>query len=893
MSKDNKKAEGRVLLPSTIVPYRYDITITPDLNAYTFTGEETVGLETSKDINEGCKEITMHAKELCFISCSFSIKDGSPVEAVEIRVNLKATTVTFVFPSAIPGDNKLSLKISYTGFLNNQMAGFYRSSYTNIKGEKKIMASTQFEALDARRAFPCWDEPDRKAVFGLTLVVPVDLLAFSNMPESSCKSSCLEGSGNIVKELTFMDSPLMSTYLLAFVIGDFDFVQDMTKHGVVVRVYTPPGKSQSGLFALDCAVRCLDLYDDFFGMPYPLPKLDMVAIPEFAMGAMENWGCVTYREVDLLIAETASSSQKQRVAIVVCHELAHQWFGNLVTMKWWDDLWLNEGFASWTENYAIDTLYPQWKMWDQFTTSSFASALRLDALRSSHPIQVPIAHAEEVEEVFDAISYCKGASVIRMIRAVIGLKFFQSGLANYMKKHQYGNTETFDLWSAWEQVSKLPIQEMMTSWTEQMGFPLLKVTKETWTPTQVTLELEQSWFLSDGSPLSDEDTKKVWCIPILTCTSNGTQSDITLMREKTATITIPLSSPSDFVKLNAGQEVPMRIFASKTMLERLAPAIQQKTLSSCDRAGILLDAYALVKAAQMSPSVLITLLSNYTNETEAVVWQAIEDVLIGLNTIISNDEKLHGKYESFAQTIVLKLTEIVSWEPSPTKPDEHLTSLLRGILLRLLNVFCYKHDSVKEEACTRFNTFITDPTNHKVLPSDIRSSVFSIVLKNATTNKEYDSLKEYFNTATDNADKKLVLTSIGSIHDPKLKVQTMEWTLSGSIKIQDFFYPMGSVHRSSTIGRDITYQYFITNFDKIHAMVKKASPSLMDAAIVSCCGSFCTESKANEIQDFLNSKDLKSNARTISQLLENMRTNASFLEKLKEALGEDGFWDNV
>ena len=267
------------------------------------------------------------------------------------------------------------------------------------------MASTQFESLDARRAFPCWDEPARKAIFGVTLTVPKHMDAFSNMPELSNKTL----AGGTKKEIAFLDSPIMSTYLLAFVIGEFDYVQAQTGHGVLIRVYTPPGKSDSGAFALDCATKSLDAYNDFFGIPYPLPKLDMVAIPEFAAGAMENWGLVTYREVDLLIDPTkASSNQKQRVCTVVTHELAHQWFGNLVTMTWWDDLWLNEGFASWAENWAADVLFPHWAMWDQFTTGHLSAALRLDSLKSSHPIQVPIHHAEEVEEVFDAISYCKG-----------------------------------------------------------------------------------------------------------------------------------------------------------------------------------------------------------------------------------------------------------------------------------------------------------------------------------------------------------------------------------------------------------------------------------------------------------------------------------------------------
>ncbi len=270
------------------------------------------------------------------------------------------------------------------------------------------------------RAFLCWDEPAVKATFAVTLVIPAHLTALSNMPEVSCQH--LPGaSGSMLKKVAFETSPRMSTYLLAWAVGEFDFVQATSKGGVQIRVYSPPGRAQQGTFALNVAVQALDLYDDFFKLPYPLPKLDMLCVTEFAMGAMENWGLVTYREVDLMIdEEKASSQQKQRVATVVAHELAHQWFGNLVTMAWWDGLWLNEGFAAFMQHFAVDVILPEYKMWEQYTTDAFSAAQRLDALKSSHPVIVPIKHAEEVEQVFDAISYCKGSTVVNMVSAIVG-----------------------------------------------------------------------------------------------------------------------------------------------------------------------------------------------------------------------------------------------------------------------------------------------------------------------------------------------------------------------------------------------------------------------------------------------------------------------------------------
>jgi len=723
----------------------------------------------------------------------------------------------------------------------------------------------------------------RKAVFGVTLVVPSNLDCFSNMPELSCKALSATK-----KEVTFMDSPKMSTYLLAFCVGEFDYVQAQTEHGVLIKVYTPPGKSETGKFALDCAVRSLDAYNDFFGISYPLPKLDMVAIPEFAAGAMENWGLVTYREVDLLIDPTkASSNQKQRVCTVVTHELAHQWFGNLVTMAWWDDLWLNEGFASWAENWAANVIHPQYSMWDQFTTGHLAAALKLDALKSSHPIQVPIHHAEEVEEVFDAISYCKGGSVVRMIKAVLGFDAFQKGLGNYMKKHAYGNTETYDLWKCWEESSGMPVQEMMASWTEQMGFPLVKVTKETWEDDKVTLELEQMWFLSDGSELTAEEAQKKWTIPIMTCTEEGTQADTVVMREKTATITVPIGKDG-WVKLNAGQEVPMRVQATPTMLERLAKGIVSKTLPPCDRAGLLSDAYALVKAGSMKPEDLIKLVANYKTEESYIVWQSLADVITGLDSVMSDDEKMSTNFEKFARASVLHLVETVGW--SPSDKDEHLTTLLRGIMIGLLSRYCYDDPAVAKEANDRFKAFQADANDVKSLPSDMRTPVFKIYLKNGGE-KEYNEVKSYYETATDNAERKHVLLSLGSTLDPALKEATLEWTTSGAIKLQDFFYAIGSVGRSSKQGREISWKYFQANFERIKDMIGKGSPSLMDACIVSSAGSFCSGEKADEIEAFFKEHPLPQSARKIAQTIENMRANAKFLDALQSSdLVKDDFW---
>jgi puromycin-sensitive aminopeptidase len=524
-------------------------------------------------------------------------------------------------------------------------------------------------------------------------------------------------------------------------------------------------------------------------------------------------------------------------------------------------------------------------MWDQFTTGHLSAAMRLDALKSSHPIQVPVHHAEEVNQIFDAISYCKGGSVVRMIQAVLGFKAFREGLGAYMQCHAYSNTETFDLWKAWEESSGMPVGELMASWTEQMGFPLLEVVGETWESDKVTLELKQSWFLSDGSELTPEETQKVWTIPIITCTADGTLPEMMMLREQTATITVPTTS---WVKLNAGQQVPMRVQLTIEMIERLAPGIHSMSLPPCDRAGVLTDSYALVKAGRMAPESLVKLLSSYRNEDSYIVWQGLADVLGGLRTVMSDDEKLSANFTKFAGAIVLHLMKTVEWEA--TESDGHLTTLLRGLMIGLLSRFCFDDPCVIKEARDRFQAFLEDANDVQSLPSDMRTSVFQIVVQNGGV-KEYEQVLAYFDMATDNAERKHVLESLGSTSDLKLKLRTLEWTTSGAVKLQDFFYAMGSVGRSSREGREISWTFFKDNFDKIRHMIGKGNSSLMDACILSCAGAFCSREKADEIDEFFREHPLPSSARKIAQTTENMRGNAKLLNMLQESsLSKDDFW---
>jgi len=420
-----------------------------------------------------------------------------------------------------------------------------------------------------------------------------------------------------------------------------------------------------------------------------------------------------------------------------------------------------------------------------------------------------------------------------------------------------------------------------------MGFPMVKVTKETWEDTKVIFELEQQWFLSDGSELTGDETAKKWTVPIISCTEQGTQEDIVFMREKTASVTIPIQK-GGWAKLNANHEVPLRVYSTAEMLSRLSAGVKSKTLSACDRAGLVNDSYALVKAGHMSPEELMKLLSNYDCEDSLVAWEAVTGALNGLDTVMSGDEQMHANFQLFAKKLLAPITKKLGWEFSSS--DGHQTTLLRSLIVGCLGQFSFDDPDVAAEAKTRFEAFQADPNDTQSLPSDIRSTVFKIVLKNGGE-AEYNAVKAYYQTADSNAERKHVLSTLGATPDPKLKLACMEWSTSGEIKIQDFFFLMGSVGRSNKQGREISWKYFKDNVARIQEMLGKASPSLMNACIVFCSGSACTNAEADDIENFFKEHPMPQSSRRIDQQLESIRANAKFLEMLSaSSLAKVDFW---
>ena len=568
-------------------------------------------------------------------STTISAGGSEITSSPKISYNEDNQTTTVSFEKAIPAGSKAQIDQTFTGTLNDQMAGFYRSSYKDNDGSIKYLATTQMEPTDARRAFPCFDEPALKATFAVTLVADKNHTCLSNMDQASEKEVDSKITGGKRKAVTFNTTPLMSTYLLAFIIGELNCIES-NEFRVPVRVFATPDKDiEHGRFSLDLAAKTLDFYEKTFDSKFPLPKMDMVAVPDFSAGAMENWGLVTYRIVDLIFDEkTTSASTKARVAEVVQHELAHQWFGNLVTMDFWDGLWLNEGFATWMSWYSCNRFFPEWKVWENYVTDVLQRALALDSLRSSHPIEVPVSRADEINEIFDAISYFKGSCVLRMISKYLGEDVFMEGIRRYLKKHAYGNTQTGDLWAALSDASGKPVDEVMDIWTKNVGYPVVTVTEK---EGSNNIHVKQNRFLRTGD-VTPEDDKTLYPVFLGLRTKDGVNEDLVLSgRERDFDV-----PSTDFFKLNADQSGIYRTSYSPARLEKLGVAARKGLLSVEDRAGMIADAGALAASGYQKTSGVLSLLKSFGDESEFVVWQEILDRLSTIQAAwMFEDEKVH------------------------------------------------------------------------------------------------------------------------------------------------------------------------------------------------------------------------------------------------------------
>ncbi|XP_072390828.1 puromycin-sensitive aminopeptidase-like isoform X1 [Diabrotica undecimpunctata] len=846
-------------LPVSVVPKHYKIHLLPNLNDFTFKGEVSINI----DVKTSTHEIKLHSLDLELNSITLK-SENEQYSPTDTKLCTEKEMAVFQFKSALTPGN-YTLDIGFSGKLEDNMKGFYRSKHVDEKGTEFYSAVSHFAPTDARRSFPCWDEPAIKATFDVSLTVPKHLMALSNMSILTSKNQ-----GELIK-YTFHTSPKMSTYLVAYAVGEFDFVEKISSDGVLIRVYTPLGKKEQGKFALDVATKVLPYCKQYFNIAYPLPKLDLIAVGSLGYSAMENWGLITYRENRVLIdPQNSSNSNKQGVALVVAHELAHQWFGNLVTMKWWTDLWLNEGYATFMQFLNTSALFPEYDVWSQFVNTTFLGALELDSLNSSHPIEVTVNDPSEVNEIFDAITYNKGASVIRMLVHFLGNDTFKEGMSLYLNRYKYGNTTTEDLWKALEEASKQPVSDIMSTWTKQMGFPLIKVDTVHETGDFI-VKLSQEKFMSTIRK-SPEEFK--WMVPISISSSRNPNGEVTklLLNTKSTEILVPGVKETDWIKINPGVIGFFRTQYSEEMLKKFVNDIKNRTMPPLDRLGLLEDMFALVKAGYTDTVSLLKFLKVYENESDSNVWMTIINILSKLETLIQYTDSSEF-FRKFQHNLLLKIYRSVGWRPKSN--DTHIDTLFRS---KLLDHFgSLKDDDVIKEARLRFDRHVAST---ELLPANIRSACYNIVVSSGGV-AEFQSLIQLYKKTDLNEEKMRISAALGHTTNEELIKALLEFAMSDNVKTQDSVFVLIAAAQTK-LGRDLTWNYIKENWNIITQRFTAAT--LLQNLIKRVTQDFAEESKKKDIQHFFTNKKNSWIERCVQQVLESNDVNIAWIKKDSEAI---------
>ncbi len=757
-------------------PEHYALTLAINESAMTFQG--TVIIQ-GKKVGRPSKRITLHQKDLIITGAVIAHKDkkGHVVKDVA-RINTqKSYDEVRLHTHELLHSGHYQVEVTFHGKITRNMNGIYPCFYTEKDVQKQLIA-TQFESHHAREVFPCIDEPEAKAVFSLTLATRhTEVVANTPIKTTEKTADSLITS--------FEDTPLMSTYLLAFVIGDMKYKEAKTSRGVVVRTFATPDNVGFTDFALETAVRCIDFYEDFFGIEYPLQKSDLLALPDFASGAMENWGCITFREQCMLVdPENTTVPTKQYVAMVVAHELAHMWFGNLVTMRWWTDLWLNEGFATWVEYLATDHLFPEWHMWTQFVVDEQQQSMKLDSLDNTHPIEVPVHHPDEIRTIFDAISYGKGASVIHQLHAYIGAEKFKQGLHIYLKRHAYKNTDTEDLWQAFAEASGKDIKKFMHGWTSQPGFPIVHVARK----DDTTLELRQKrFYLARPKGTLHEHA---WHIPLL----DNRIGETAVMATEHMALVLDTEEP---ILLNSSRSGFYRVSYEESLLEQLTALIEAKKLDQLDRLGLLADLFEASKAGDISTISTLKFLHHYDKEDSAVVWNVIASIIGGTRMVLGDDE-IRETMKPFIIDLTLAEYKRLGWEKKST--DSYFDQLLRPTILGLLASADYPEivekchelfakaadvDDIKPELRTHISS--KQVKRNIEIDPDARGVVFSTVARHGDM-ATFKKIQRLYNETTLSEEKLTLAAALTDFTDPHCIKEALGMIRSDAVRLQDIGY---------------------------------------------------------------------------------------------------------
>ncbi len=825
-----------------IKPANYDILFDVDMDKFIFSGKESIELEISRPSDK----IMLHASGL-EAKGAFLMQNGRAMKA-GIKLDKEKELLVLSFRGRVKGRAKLHLEFS--GRLGDSLLGFYRSKYI-LNGKEKYLATTQFEAPYARRCFPCFDEPELKATFDVALRIDKNLTAISNMP---VKNESAEGGRKTVR---FLRTPKMSTYLLYLAVGEFEFLEGMSGR-TLVRIATMPGKKEQGGLALELSKKFLEYFEGYSGIKYPLPKLDLIALPDFASGAMENWGAITFREVYLLFdQEMTSTAAKKTIAMIIAHELWHQWSGNLVTMRWWNDLWLNESFATYMAYKAVDASFPEWKMWEYFVSDEMTRAFEDDSLKNTHPIETEVRNPHEIEELFDSISYSKGGSILRMLDNYLGAEVFRKGVSNYLSANKYGNATSEDLWKSLSNVSNKPIKEMMISWIRQPGYPLLSAALE-----GKALSLKQERFV-----YANKD-KATWLIPLIIRSEKETISELMNSREKK----IILQQTPAWVKANYGQSGFYRVQYDD--VSKLKNPVLSKTIPELDRWGLQNDLFKISVNGDAALTEYLDFIRSYSDEDNYLVLASIYSSLRSIYFVFCQQDfwqRIWSKFKNHFMEAPRKTLDKLGWEPRKNESDKD--ALLRELTIRYL-AFAEERD-VLEKGREKFYAFL----KNKKLHPDIKSSVVYIA---AVTGDEkvYEKIEDLYTKTQVPEEKRLLLSALGQFRDPRLLERLLDYSLTDKVRTQDLPIVFYSV-TSNPMAGGILVKWMKKNWKKLKKYEKsgKLFIALIEALVSSCTN----RDNEKELKAFFEKNPVKYRM-TLKRSFEKVGRNISWLEKNRKGL---------
>jgi aminopeptidase N len=802
-------------LPKTVVPVHYAIELTPDLESLALPGVEVVDIE----VREPTARLVLNAVNTTFASAS--IDDDA--QRADVTLDAPAETATLAFPQPLAAGAH-RLRIGFTARINKFGTGLFSVDYPTASGMKRLLSS-KLEPADARRIFPCWDEPAFKATFALEVTVPQNFLAVGNMPIVR-----EEPVAPNLKRVAFAPTPKMSSYLFVLTTGELERLT-ADADGVTVGVVTTAGKSGQGRFALDNAVALLSWFNDYFGVKYPLPKLDLIAVPGGFGGAMENWGGITFFESRLLFDPSTNSDTARRgIFSVLAHEMAHQWFGDLVTMGWWDNLWLNEGFASWMQEKAASHFYPQWKTWlNGYGQKQYAMAL--DARRTSHPIQQPVADQSEAMTAFDGITYNKGQALIRMLENYLGESAFRDGIRRYMAAHAYGNTTTTDLWQALESAAGKKVAGIAASYTEQDGVPL--ITAETsCSGDDQRMTLRQDRFVVAPAGAAALPPRH-WQVPVAVGRLTSTRPADVLLLDGAAEIAA--GSCGEAIKVNLGDIGYYRVEYGPISRGALVKSLA--LMAPEDRVNFLADSWALVQAGRAAPPSYLTLIEAIGVDDHRSVWDQAIGSLTRLNRL-ALDRPERPALQAYARARLRPAFDRLGWDGGGSGDDDN--TLLRSSLITALGEF--GDGDVIAEAKRRFAGFVQDPSS---LPNALRDAVTHLAGISADR-ASYDTLLALARKTTVTNERLRYYYAAASGRDPALARATLALTLTDELPNAIVGGVINAV-ASSGEQPDLAWDFVKANYD---ALAAKLGPTFRDLFVASFMTNFSDEAHAAELAHF-------------------------------------------